>query len=152
MVGAEGTKILITLDRWKRNFREKNYIGNYFYLPKSTKSTETTSQKCWTNIIWADFFGCPYRRNGIKTHLGSQVIMLKKSRLSQKMVFLYKNVYEKMKNNSFTCVFQWFQYLTDFMLHVENHIKRLTNMTCCMVWYHLQNLKMWKTPMEECYF
>ena len=22
----------------------------------------------------------------------------------------------------------------------------------CSIWYHLHNLKMWKTPMEECYF
>ena len=63
--------ILIILDRWKRHFREKNYIENYFYLLKSTK---TTSQKCWRNIIWADFFWRPYRANGIKTRLGSPVI------------------------------------------------------------------------------
>ena len=70
--GLRGRKclILITLDRWKRYFREKNYIENYFYLLKSTKSTKTTSQKCWRNI-WADFFGRPYRSNGIKARLGS---------------------------------------------------------------------------------
>ena len=72
MVGAEGTKILIltTLDYWKRHFREKNYIENYFHLLKSTKSTKTTSQNSWRNI-WADFFGCPHCTNGIKTCLGS---------------------------------------------------------------------------------
>ena len=45
--GAEGIKILIltTLDCWKRHFREQNYIENYFYLLKSTKTTKTTSQK-----------------------------------------------------------------------------------------------------------
>ena len=44
MVGAEGKKIFDfdnpTLDRWKRHFREKSYIENYFYLLKSTKSTK----------------------------------------------------------------------------------------------------------------
>ena len=65
--------ILTTLDRWKRHFREQNYIENYFYLLKSTKSTKTTSQKCWRNIIWVDFFGRAYRSNGIKTLLGSPV-------------------------------------------------------------------------------
>ena len=39
---------------------------NYFYLLKSTKSTKTTSQKCWRNIIRVDFFGRPYHTNGIK--------------------------------------------------------------------------------------
>ena len=69
MVGAEGTKnfILITLDCWKRHFREKNYIENYSYLLKSTKSAKTTSPKFRRNIIWADFFGRPYRTNDIKT-------------------------------------------------------------------------------------
>ena len=62
--------ILTTLDRWKRHFREQNYIENYFYLLKSTKSTKTTSQKCWRNI-WANLFGRPYWSNGIKTRLGS---------------------------------------------------------------------------------
>ena len=65
--------ILTTLDRWKRHFWEQNYIENYFYLLKSTKSTKTTSQKCWRNIIWANFFGRPYWSNGIKTRLGSLV-------------------------------------------------------------------------------
>ena len=65
-----GFLILITLDRWKRHFRVKNYIENYFYLLKSTK---ITSQKCWRNIIWADFFGRPYCTNGIKTRQGSSV-------------------------------------------------------------------------------
>ena len=65
--------ILTTLDRWKRHFREQNYIENYFYLLKSTKSTKTTSQKSWRNIIWVDFFGRAYRSNGIKTLLGSPV-------------------------------------------------------------------------------
>ena len=85
MVGAEGTKIfnLITLDRWKRHFREKNYIENYFYFLKNTKSTKTTSQKCWVNIIWADFFGRSYRTNCTQTRLGSPVILYNflKSRL-----------------------------------------------------------------------
>ena len=58
--------ILITLDCWKRHFWEKNYIGNYFHLLKSTK---TTSQKCWKNIIWVDCFGWWYCTNGIKTCL-----------------------------------------------------------------------------------
>ena len=49
---------------------EKNYIENYFYLLNSTKSTKTTTQKCRRNIIWVDFFGCPYCTNGIKTRLG----------------------------------------------------------------------------------
>ena len=68
--GDEKLLILITLDCWKRHFWEKNYIESYFYLLKSTKSTKTTSQKCWINTIWADFFGCPYHRNSIKTCLG----------------------------------------------------------------------------------
>ena len=48
MVRAEGWTflILITLDHWKKHFREKNYIENYFCLLKSTKTTKTTSQKC----------------------------------------------------------------------------------------------------------
>ena len=73
--GLRGRKFLIlaTLDRWKRHFREQNYIENYFYLLKSTKSTKTTSQKCWRNIIWAGFFGRQQRSNGIKTRLGSPV-------------------------------------------------------------------------------
>ena len=50
--------LLITLYCWKRHFREKNDIENYFYLLKSTESTKTTSQKCWTNIIWTDILGC----------------------------------------------------------------------------------------------
>ena len=71
--GLRGRKflILITLDRWKRNFPEKNYIENYFCLLKSTTSTKTASQKCWRNIIQANFFGRPYRTSGIKTRLGS---------------------------------------------------------------------------------
>ena len=75
MVRAEGVKffILITLNRWKRHFREKNYIKNYFYLLKSTTSTKTTSQKCWRNVIWVDFWGSPYRTGSIKTHLGLPV-------------------------------------------------------------------------------
>ena len=73
--GLRGRKllILITLHRWKRHFREKNYIENYFYLLKSTKSTKITSQKCWRNIIWVDFVGRPYRTNGINTRLGLPV-------------------------------------------------------------------------------
>ena len=73
--GLRGRKILIltNLDRWKRHFREQNYIENYFYLLKSTKSTKTNFQKYWRNIIWADCFGRPYRSNGIKTRLGSPV-------------------------------------------------------------------------------
>ena len=52
--GLRGGKffILITLDCWKR---------------------QTTSQTCWRNIIWADFFGHPYCPNSIKTRLGSPV-------------------------------------------------------------------------------
>ena len=65
-----GVLILITLDCWKRHFREKNYIEKYFYLLKRSKSTKTTSQQYWRNIIWADFLGLPYHANGIKTHLG----------------------------------------------------------------------------------
>ena len=60
--GLRGRKllILITLDHWKRHFRENNYIEIYFYLLKSTKSTKATSQRCWRNVIWADFFfGAP---------------------------------------------------------------------------------------------
>ena len=71
--GLRGQKILIltTLDCWKRHFQKQNYIENYFYLLKSTKSTKTTSQKCWRNIIiWGDLFGCPYQPNSIKTCLG----------------------------------------------------------------------------------
>ena len=45
--------ITLALDHWKRHFQEENYIENYFCLLKRTKSTKTTSQKCW-NIIWAD--------------------------------------------------------------------------------------------------
>ena len=63
----------MSLDRWKRHLREQNYIKNYFYLLKKTKITKTTFQKCWRNIIWADFFGHPYRSNCIKTRLGSPV-------------------------------------------------------------------------------
>ena len=66
--------ILINLDRWKRHFRKKRYIKNYFYLLKSTKSTKTASQKCWRNIVWADYFGHLYRTNGIKTCLGLPVV------------------------------------------------------------------------------
>ena len=74
--GLRGRKflILITLGHWKRHFRKKNYFENYFYLLKSTKSTKTTTQKCWRNIIWTDFFGHPYCTNGIKTHLGSLLV------------------------------------------------------------------------------
>ena len=70
--GLRGWKffILITLDRWKKHSQEKNYIENYFYLLKSTKDTKSTIQKRWRNIIWVDFFGCPYCTNGIKTCLG----------------------------------------------------------------------------------
>ena len=64
--GLRGRKflILITLGRWKKHFQEKKYIKNYFYLRKSTKTTKTTSQKCWRNIIWADFFwvSIPHKR------------------------------------------------------------------------------------------
>ena len=65
--GLRGWKflILITVDCWKRHFLEQNYIENYFYLLKSTKSFQATFQKCLRNIIWADFFGCSYRSNGI---------------------------------------------------------------------------------------
>ena len=57
--GGEGTEIF-DFDNprmLEKVFREKNYIENYFYLLKSTKSTKTTFQKYWRNIIWADFFG-----------------------------------------------------------------------------------------------
>ena len=48
MVGAEGTQ---NFDSDNPRSLEKalwktNYIKNYFYLLKSTKSTTTTSQKC----------------------------------------------------------------------------------------------------------
>ena len=95
MVGAEGTKVLIlmTLSRWKRHFGKKNYIENYFYLLERTKSTKT--QKCWRNIIWADFFGRPYCTSGIKTRLGSAVAEIARwfteaavRRCSTKLVFL----------------------------------------------------------------
>ena len=72
---GQSSLTLTTLDRWKRHFREQSYIENYSYLLKSTKSTKIFSQKCWRNIIWADFFECPYRPNGIKTRLGSPVIV-----------------------------------------------------------------------------
>ena len=70
--GLRGQTILmlITLDRWKRHFWEKNYIKNYFYWLKSTNSTKTISQKCWRYIIWADFFWHPCHTIGIKTRLG----------------------------------------------------------------------------------
>ena len=72
--GLRGWKflILITLDCWKRYFQERNYIENYFYLLKSTK---TTSQIFWRNIIWADFFGYPFCTNGIKASLGLPLTM-----------------------------------------------------------------------------
>ena len=75
MVGAEGVKNFDfdKQDCWKRHFLEKNYIKNYFYIPKITKSTKTTCQKCGRNI-WADFFGHPYCTNSITTHLGSPVV------------------------------------------------------------------------------
>ena len=60
--GLRGWKFLslITLDRWKRHFWEKNYIENYFHLLKRTESTKTTSQKCWRNILnWAPI---PHKR------------------------------------------------------------------------------------------
>ena len=59
MVGAEGRKIFDfdNLDHWKRHFQEKNYIENYFYLVKSTKSTKITSQKFWRNIFGQIFWG-----------------------------------------------------------------------------------------------
>ena len=65
--------ILTTPDSWKRHFWEQNYIENCFYVLRSTKSTKTTFQKCWRNIIWADFFGCPYHSIGIKLCLGLPV-------------------------------------------------------------------------------
>ena len=63
--GLRGQKFLIltTLDCWKRHFQKKNYVENYFHLLKSTNSTKNASQKCWRNIIWAEFFGSPYRSN-----------------------------------------------------------------------------------------
>ena len=64
---AQKLLILITLDRCKRHFWEKNYIKNYFYLLKKTKSNKTTSQKCWRNIIWVDFFGHPYCTNSTQS-------------------------------------------------------------------------------------
>ena len=70
--GLRVQKVLImtTLDHWKRHFQEQNYIENYFYSLKSTKSTKTTSQNCWRNIIWVDFFWHPYWSNSIKTCQG----------------------------------------------------------------------------------
>ena len=82
--------ILTTLDRWKRHFREQSYIENYFYLLKSTKNTKITSQKCWRNIIWVDFFGRSYRSNGIKTRLGSPVY-----------------IYSQKKAAAYSCRFVW---------------------------------------------
>ena len=49
--------------------KELHQIANF----KDIK-LKTTSQKCWRNIIWVDFFGCRYRANGIKRHLGSPLI------------------------------------------------------------------------------
>ena len=65
---------MVTLDRWKRHFQEKSYIENYFYLLKSTKSAKATSQKFCRNIVWANFFGCPYHTNSIKTCLGLPLV------------------------------------------------------------------------------
>ena len=71
MVEAEGTKIF-HFDNPR--LLEKALLGKElhrgFYLLKRTKSTKTTSQKCWRIITWAIFFGRPYRTNGIKTRLG----------------------------------------------------------------------------------
>ena len=77
MAGAEGTKIFDfdNARSLERLFREKNYIESYFYLLKSTKSTKTASQKYWRNIVWVDFFWRPYHANGIKTRLGSPVLL-----------------------------------------------------------------------------
>ena len=49
MVGAEGTK-LFDFDNprvLEKALSGKELHQNYFYLLKSTKSTKTTSQKCW---------------------------------------------------------------------------------------------------------
>ena len=48
------------------------YIWGYRLLLKNYyfSTTKTTSQKCWRNIIWTDFFWRPYHTNGIKTCLG----------------------------------------------------------------------------------
>ena len=45
--------------------------------------------------------------------------------------------YDKMNNDSFTCVFQRFQYLMDFTFSVENQIKRWTNVIRCAICYNL---------------
>ena len=91
--GLRGQKLLIltTLDCWERHFREQNYIENYFYFIKSTKSTKSTPQKCWRNIIWADFFWHPYWSNGIKTHLSLQVLLKRVNLMYQqpKCPYLY---------------------------------------------------------------
>ena len=97
--------ILITLDRWIRHFWEKNYIENYFYLVKSTKSTKTTSQKRWRNIIWADFFGHPYCTNGIKTCLGLLVVSLVGQQSYSTYtadIYLFKVHYKNTKTMSLT--------------------------------------------------
>ena len=59
-LGLRGQKILIliTLDRWKRHFREKNYIENYFSLLESTKSSKTTSQNV-EEILFGRIFWTP---------------------------------------------------------------------------------------------
>ena len=75
MVVAEGTKIF-NFDNSRaleKALSGKELHQKLFYLLKSTKSTRTTFQKCGTIIIWADFYGCPYCTNGIKTRLGLPV-------------------------------------------------------------------------------
>ena len=58
--GLRGRKFLIltTLDRWKRHFREQNYIENCFYLLKSTKHTKTTSKNV-EEILYGGIFWAP---------------------------------------------------------------------------------------------
>ena len=42
--------ILTTLDRWKRHFREQNYIENYFYLLKVLKVLKLVSKSIKTRL------------------------------------------------------------------------------------------------------
>ena len=75
MLGTEGMKIFDfdNIRSLEMALSGKELRQNYFYLLKSTKTTKTTSQKCWRNIIWADFLRRLYDINGIKTRLGSPV-------------------------------------------------------------------------------
>ena len=57
---------------------EKELHQKLLVLLKHPKSTKTSSQKCWRNIIWVDFFGSPCHPNGIKTCLGSPLMTSEK--------------------------------------------------------------------------